>query len=61
LTKAEKIDVRAEVARIAGVSQGNVRKVKLLLSSASPALLTAVRNGDLSIHRASQPGFARRT
>ncbi len=52
LTKAVRVDVRAEIAAVAGVSAGNVAKVKQLIAAASPDLLQAVRVGQVSIHRA---------
>ena len=52
LTKADKLDVRSEVAAAAGASVGNVSKVKHLLTAAHSELLEALRNGEISIHRA---------
>jgi hypothetical protein len=52
LTEAEKLDVRAEVAAVAGVSVGNVTKVKHLKLAAHAELLEALRTGEVSIHRA---------
>jgi hypothetical protein len=52
LTKADKLDVREAIARIAHVSVGNVSKVKQLLATACPELLQALRNGEVRIHRA---------
>ena len=54
LTKAHHLDVRAEIARAAGVSTGNVTKVKQLLDAAIPELRDALRRGEISIHRAWQ-------
>ncbi len=45
-------DVRAEIARIAGVSTGNVTKVKQLLGTVSPEVRESLRRGDVSIHQA---------
>lgn len=53
LTKADKLDVRSEIAAVAGTSVGNVSKVKRLLQAGSPPLLDALREGEVSIHRAS--------
>ncbi len=53
MTEADKLDVRSEIAAVAGVSTGNVSKVKQLLLQAQPALLQALREGEVSIHRAS--------
>ena len=54
LTEAEKLDVRCEIAAAAGVSVGNVSRVKLLKAAAGSQLLQALRNGEISIHRAWQ-------
>lgn len=54
LTEAGAIDVRAEIARAAGVGAGNVTKVKQLLETATPAVRDALRRGEISIHRAWQ-------
>lgn len=53
LTEAERIDVRIEIATIAGVSVGNVTKVKSLMQKATPEVLEALRNGEASIHCSS--------
>ena len=52
LTEADKLDVRSEIAAAAGVSVGNVSKVKHLTSTAHPDILEALRCGGLRIHRA---------
>jgi hypothetical protein len=52
LTKAERLDVRKEIARIAGVSVGNVTKVKQLIVTADSDIIKAIRGKELSIHRA---------
>jgi hypothetical protein len=52
LTKVEGLDVRREVAGAAGVSVGNVTKVKQLKSAAHPDLVEALRSGEIRIHRA---------
>jgi hypothetical protein len=52
LTEADKLDVRSEIAAAAGASVGNVSKVKQLLMAAHSELLEALRNGEISIHRA---------
>ena len=54
LTKASAIDVRAELARAAGVGAGNVTKVKQLLETTIPAVRDALRAGEILIHRAWQ-------
>lgn len=53
LTEADKLDVRSKIAVAAGVAAGNVTKVKQLKMHALPALLQALREGEVSIHRAS--------
>jgi len=50
LTKAECVDVRREIARVAGASPGNVSKVKRILASAAPALLAALMADEVSIN-----------
>jgi hypothetical protein len=52
LTEAERLDVRSEIAAAAGVSVGNLSKVKQLLMTAQPELLQALRSREVSIHRA---------
>jgi len=52
LTKAERLDVRKEIARIAGVSVGNVTKVKQLTTTAHSDIIKALREKELSVHRA---------
>jgi hypothetical protein len=52
LTEAERLDVRSEIAAAAGVSVGNVSKVKQLIMTAQPELVQALRSREVSIHRA---------
>ena len=52
LTKTRGTDVRAEIARVAGVSAGNVTKVKQILKTATPPILEALLQGEVRIHRA---------
>ncbi len=52
LTEGERLDVRKEIARVAGVSVGNVTKVKQLMTAAHPDIIQALREKELSIHRA---------
>ena len=52
LTEAERVDVRSEIAAAAGVSLGNVTKVKQVMTTACAELQDALRNGEVSIHRA---------
>ncbi len=52
LTEAATVDVRKEIAAAAGVSVGNVTKVKQLVETGHPELLEALRGGEASIHRA---------
>jgi hypothetical protein len=54
LTEAHRLDVRREVASAAGVSVGNVSKVKQLTLLAHSEVLEALRSGEISIHRAWQ-------
>jgi hypothetical protein len=54
LTEAQRMDVRSGIAKAAGVSPGNVDKVKKLLKSAHPRILQATKTGEISIHRAWQ-------
>jgi hypothetical protein len=51
LTEAERVNVRAKIAEAAGVSLGNVTKVKQLQRDAHPTLIKELRNGGLSIHK----------
>lgn len=53
LTKAGRLNVRSKIAAAAGVSTGNVSKVRQLVLTAHPNLLEALRSGEISIHRAS--------
>ena len=52
LTEAERLDVRSEIAAAAGVSVGNVSKVRQLITSAHSEVLQALRGGEIRIHRA---------
>ena len=52
LTEAERLDVRSEIAQAAGVSVGNVNKVRQLMVSAHPDVVGALRSGEVRIHRA---------
>jgi hypothetical protein len=52
LTEAERLDVRSAIAAAAGVSVGNVTKVKQLTMTAPPELLKALHTGEIRIHRA---------
>jgi hypothetical protein len=54
LTKREARDVRQDIARIAGVSTGNVTKVKQVLDAVIPAIREGLLRGDVRIHRAWQ-------
>ena len=54
LPEADRIDVRDEIAKAAGTGTGNVSKVKAILRSAHPNIITALQNGQLSIHQAWQ-------
>jgi len=50
----EALDVRAEIASIAGVSTGNVTKVKQLKKTIQLRVEAALRIGEVSIHKAWQ-------
>jgi hypothetical protein len=52
LTEAGRLDVRSKIAAAAGVSVGNVTKVKQLTITAHSDLLQALRSREISIHRA---------
>ncbi|HLM80701.1 MAG TPA: hypothetical protein VK302_08710 [Terriglobales bacterium] len=52
LSKPARIEVRREIANAAGTGTGNVDKVKAILRSAHPNIITALQNGSLKIHRA---------
>jgi hypothetical protein len=52
LTEAQRLDVRREIAASAGVSVGNVTKVKQLIASARGELLQALLSSEIRIHRA---------
>ena len=45
LTNVDRIDVRADIARVAGVSTGNVTKVKQLLETVIPEIREQLRRG----------------
>lgn len=52
LPKAEHIDVRQEIAHVAGVGSRNVSNVKTILQKAHPKLVEGLQNGLLKINRA---------
>jgi len=54
LTNVDRKDARADIARVAGVSAGNVTKVKQTIETAIPEVRESLRNEDVSIHRAWQ-------
>ncbi len=53
LAEAERLDVRVEVARAAGVSTGNVSKVKQILQTGIPQIREALLEGEIRINRAA--------
>jgi hypothetical protein len=53
LAEADRVDVRSQIAAAADVSEGNVSKVKSLISAAHPDVLEALREGEVSINLAS--------
>ena len=54
LPEADRIDVRKEIARTAGVGDRNVSNVRTILQRAHPILVGALKEGALSINRAHQ-------
>jgi hypothetical protein len=54
LTEAQRLDVRSEVAAVAGVSTGNVTKVRQLRKTAHPKVEQIVRAGGNSVHKGWQ-------
>jgi hypothetical protein len=52
LTEAYKVDCRSELAAAAGVSSGNITKVKQLVESAHPRIKQALKAEEISIHLA---------
>ena len=53
LTEDRRLDCRKQIATLAGVSTGNVTKVKQILESAgAQKLIEALRSDEISIHRA---------
>jgi hypothetical protein len=54
LPEAQQIEVRQEVARVAGVGARNVSNVKTILQTAHPRLIDALRDGTLTINRTIQ-------
>ena len=54
LPKAEHIDVRREIANLAGVCPRNVSKVKIIRDKAHRQLIQALHNGTVKINRALQ-------
>ena len=54
LTTVARRDVRKDIAGVAGVSTGNVTKVKQILDSVMPDVRQRLLRGEVSIHRAWQ-------
>jgi hypothetical protein len=54
LPEAQHVDVRQEIANVAGSCPRNVSNVKTILKVAHPQLIEALRNGTLRIYRAIQ-------
>jgi hypothetical protein len=54
LSEADCIDVRQEIAKVAGTGTGNVSKVKAIRQSSHPNIIVGLQNGPLRIHRAWQ-------
>lgn len=49
LSEAQAVNCRREIARLAGVSEGTLAKVRRLLQAGCPELLEALREGEVSI------------
>ncbi len=54
LPEVQRIDVRQEIASLAGVGARNVSNVKTILKVAHPRLIEALRNGTVTINTAMQ-------
>ena len=54
MTIDQRVDTQREVAQVAGVCSGNVRKVKHILANACPNLLQAARTEEISINLADK-------
>jgi hypothetical protein len=52
LPNPQRIDVRRQIAEMAGVGARNVSNVKIILAAAHKCLLTALANGTLTINKA---------
>jgi hypothetical protein len=52
LPKAERMDVRQEIAHLAGTGTGNITKVERILAKAHRSIIAALQTGALRIHRA---------
>ena len=52
LSKADHIDVRQEIAKIAGTGTGNIGKVRAILLRGHPSIIAALQNDVLKIDRA---------
>jgi hypothetical protein len=52
LSNASVANTRREIAKLAGVSEGNVRKAKAILDKGIESVIAAVHRGEVSIHRA---------
>jgi hypothetical protein len=52
LPNHQHIDVRCEIAELGGVGARNVSNVKIILKAAHPRLLSALRDGELTINKA---------
>jgi len=54
LPEAQRLDVRQQIAHAAGVGVRNVSNVKVILKTAHPRLIAALREGTLTINAAMQ-------
>ena len=52
LTERVRRDARAKIAKLAGVSAGNVTKIRQILADVIPDVQVALRQGTVSIHQA---------
>jgi hypothetical protein len=52
LAKADHLEVRREIGRLAGSGKANVDKVKTILARAHPNIIAAIENGVVTIHKA---------
>jgi len=66
LAKANHLEVRCEIGRLAASGKANVDKVKTILARAHPNIIAALENGVVTIHKSLEmvqvfAGRARKT